>query len=127
MGNHSELTEHKTLISVIIPVYNVEEYIRTCLDSISSQTYSNLEIILVDDGSTDKSPGICDEYQERDSRFRVIHKKNGGQSSARNEALDIAKGEYVSFVDSDDWLESDMYEVLINVINETGANIVACE
>ncbi len=127
MGNHSELTEHKTLISVIIPVYNVEEYLRTCLDSIASQTYSNLEIVLVDDGSTDKSPSICDEYQERDSRFRVIHKKNGGQSSARNEALDVATGEYISFVDGDDWLESDMYEVLINVINETGADIVACE
>ena len=127
MGNHSELTERKTLISVIIPVYNVEEYLRTCLDSIASQTYSNLEIVLVDDGSTDKSPSICDEYQERDSRFRVIHKKNGGQSSARNEALDVATGEYISFVDSDDWLEPDMYEVLINVINETGADIVACE
>ena len=80
MGNHSELTEHKTLISVIIPVYNVEEYLRTCLDSIASQTYSNLEIILVDDGSTDKSPGVCDEYQGRDNRFKVIHKKNGGVS-----------------------------------------------
>lgn len=97
------------LISVIVPVYNVEGYLRQCLDSIVEQTYPYLEIILVDDGSTDSSGGICDEYAQRDTRIRVIHKANGGLSSARNAGMDVMTGEFVSFVDSDDWLETDLY------------------
>lgn len=100
-------------ISVIVPVYNVEKYLRKCIDSIISQTYTNLEIILVDDGSTDSSGFICDEYSRVDSRIIVVHKENGGLSDARNVGLDIASGIYISFVDSDDWLLKDMYEKLI--------------
>lgn len=100
-------------ISVIVPVYKVESYLHKCIDSILNQTYTNLEIILVDDGSPDRCPAICDEYAEKDQRIRVIHKKNGGLSDARNAGLDIMTGDYVAFVDSDDWIEPDMYETLI--------------
>ena len=96
------------LVSVIIPVYKVEPYLRRCLDSIVGQTYRNLEIILVDDGSPDGCPAICDEYAAKDSRIVVVHKENGGLSDARNAGLDIAKGEYISFIDSDDWV-ADIY------------------
>ncbi|MDR3314701.1 MAG: glycosyltransferase, partial [Oscillospiraceae bacterium] len=91
------------LISVIVPVYNVEPYLPKCLDSIVSQTYANLEIILVDDGSTDASGSICDAYAAKDERVRVIHQANGGVAAARNAGLDAAVGEYIQFVDSDDW------------------------
>ena len=101
-----------SLISIIIPVYNVEEYLRECLESVLVQTYQNLEIILVDDGSTDNSGSICDEYKKKDSRVKVIHKKNGGLSDARNAGLDICSGEYIGFVDSDDWISKEMYEHL---------------
>lgn len=101
------------LISVIVPVYNVEKYLCQCLDSIVSQTWKNLEIVLVDDGSTDGSGHICDEYAKNDSRIIVIHKANGGLSSARNSGLDIATGEYIGFVDSDDWIEPTMFEDLL--------------
>ena len=94
------------MISIIIPVYNVEKYLFRCVNSILSQTYSDIEIILVDDGSPDNSPELCDEIAQTDSRVVVIHKKNGGLSSARNAGLDIAKGDYVFFIDSDDWLSS---------------------
>jgi glycosyltransferase involved in cell wall biosynthesis len=87
------------LISVIVPIYKVEEYLPRCIDSILAQTYKNLEIILVDDGSPDKCPAICDEYAKKDSRIKVIHKKNGGVSSARNAGLEAAKGDYIFFVD----------------------------
>lgn len=100
------------LISVIVPVYNVERYIRKCIDSILNQTYTNLEIILVDDGSTDGSGKICDEYEKSDSRIVVIHKKNAGLSAARNSGLEIAQGEYIGFVDSDDWIEPTMFSAL---------------
>ncbi len=100
-------------ITVIVPIYNIEKYLRRCLDSILSQTYSNYELILVDDGSTDTSGTIADEYGEKDDRIIVIHKKNGGSSSARNEALKIAKGEYISFIDSDDYIEPDFLETLV--------------
>lgn len=100
-------------VSVIVPVYNVEKFLRRCIDSIISQTYKNLEIILVDDGSTDNSSSICDEYSIIDKRIKVIHKPNGGLSSARNIGLDEASGEFISFVDSDDYLESDMYEEMM--------------
>ena len=100
------------LISVIVPVYKVELYLRQCVDSLLAQTYSNLEIILVDDGSPDGCPAICDEYARKDSRVRVIHKPNGGLSDARNVGLDAARGEYIGFIDSDDWVMPDMYEYL---------------
>lgn len=99
-------------VSIIVPVYNVELYIRKCLDSVINQTHTNLEILLVDDGSTDNSGQICDEYATKDNRIKVVHKANGGLSSARNAGLKICTGDYIGFVDSDDWIEPDMYEVL---------------
>lgn len=110
-------------ISVIIPVYNVEKYLRQCVDSVLAQTVTDLECILVDDGSTDSSPSICDEYAVRDSRVKVIHKTNGRAASARNAGLRIAQGEFVSLVDSDDWIAPEMYEKLL----ETGADVSQCD
>lgn len=104
------------LISVIVPVYNMENHLEKCVDSIVEQTYKNLEIILVDDGSTDSSPMLCDDYAKKDERIRVIHKKNGGQSSARNAGLNSCHGSYIGFVDSDDYIEPIMYESLISAI-----------
>ena len=98
------------LISVIVPVYNVEQYLDRCVCSILNQTYQNLEIILVDDGATDSSGRMCDEYAKRDERIKVVHKQNGGLSDARNAGLAAATGEYIGYVDSDDWIEPDMYE-----------------
>lgn len=114
------------LISVIVPIYKVEAYLRQCLDTIVGQTYKNLEIILIDDGSPDKCPQICDEYAGKDNRIRVIHQKNGGLSAARNAGLDIATGDYIAFVDSDDWVELNMYETLLANITNTNADIVTC-
>ena len=114
------------LISVIIPVYNVEQYLRQCIDSVINQTYKNLEIILVDDGSTDNSGKICDEYALKDKRIKTIHKKNGGVSSARNIGLDIAKGDYIGFVDSDDYIERDMYELLLNTMLKQKSQLAVC-
>ncbi|OOM79962.1 glycosyltransferase family 2 protein [Clostridium sp. BL-8] len=111
-------------ISVIVPVYNVEPYVRKCLDSIINQTYKNLEIICIDDGSTDASGKICDEYAKKDLRFQVIHKSNEGNSSALNLGLDIFTGEYVGFVDSDDWIELNYYETLYDEIEKNKADIV---
>lgn len=99
------------MISVIIPVYNVQDYLRDCLDSLVSQKYQDYEVILVDDGSDDKSPDICDEYSSRYSRIRVIHKNNGGVSSARNAGLDVACGEYIAFIDADDYVNSDFLNI----------------
>lgn len=96
------------LISVIIPVYNVEQYLDRCVQSVLNQTYRNLEILLVDDGSPDRCPQMCDEYARQDSRVKVIHKENGGLSSARNAGLEIVTGNYIGFVDSDDYIASDM-------------------
>ncbi len=110
-------------ISIIVPVYKVEPYLRKCVDSILAQTYKNLEIILVDDGSPDGCPAICDEYSEKDSRVRVIHKPNGGLSDARNAGLEIATGEWLSFIDSDDWIEPSMYETLLKNANIHDAQI----
>ena len=101
-------------ISIIIPVYNVEKYLRRCLNSIINQTYKDIEIILVDDGSTDNSGKICDEYKEKDNRIVVIHKENGGLSDARNAGIDIAKGKYIGFIDSDDFADIRMYEIIYN-------------
>ncbi len=112
-------------ISITVPIYNAEKYLEKCVDSIIAQTYKDVEIILVNDGSVDSSGAICDEYSKRDSRIKVIHKENGGLSSARNAGLDVASGEYVSFVDSDDWIENDMIETLYNACASNGAEI-AC-
>ena len=112
-------------LSVIIPVYKVEQYLRRCVDSVLNQTFKELEVILVDDGSPDGSPAICDEYAQRDSRVYVIHKKNGGLSSARNAGLDMSlKGDYVTFVDSDDWIEPDMYEYMMSLVVKYKADVV---
>ncbi len=116
----------KDLISVIVPVYNVENYIRKCIESILNQTYKNLEIILVDDGSPDNCGKICDEYAKIDSRVKVIHKQNGGVSSARNAGLEIAKGDYVAFVDGDDFIEQDMYEKMHLSLKKDNADISFC-
>lgn len=115
------------LVSIIVPIYKVEPYLRRCLDSIVNQTYTNLEIILVDDGSPDNCPKICDEYAAKDKRIIVIHKENGGLSDARNAGLDICKGEYISFVDSDDWVEDRYIEVLIENAQKEGADVVIGE
>lgn len=114
------------LVSVIVPVYKVEEWIDQCVESIVNQNYKELEIILVDDGSPDKCPQKCDEWAKRDNRIKVIHKENGGLSSARNAALDIIQGDYISFVDSDDYLHTNMYSILVNDMHKTGADIVKC-
>lgn len=114
------------LLSVIVPVYNVEKYLIRCVRSIQAQTYPNLEIILVDDGSPDRSGVMCDELAADDNRIRVIHKRNGGLSSARNAGLDSMRGEYVAFVDSDDWIEPDMYECLYHTMVQEGAQIACC-
>ena len=114
------------LISIIVPVYKVETYLPTCIDSIINQTYKNIEIILADDGSPDNCPDICDEYAKRDSRIKVIHKENGGLSDARNAGLEIAAGDYIGFVDSDDYIASDMYETLLNEAENNEAEIVMC-
>lgn len=114
------------LISIIVPVYKVEPYLRKCIDSILGQTYKNLEIILVDDGSPDSCGAICDEYAASDTRVRVIHKENGGLSSARNAGLNVASGKFIGFVDSDDWCALDMYEYLYNAMQESSADIVIC-
>ena len=99
--------------SVIVPVYNVEKYLKECLDSILSQTFKDFELILVNDGSKDSSPAICDEYAEKDSRVKVIHKENGGQSTARNMGIEKATGEFAVFLDSDDLLSPNTFEILI--------------
>ncbi len=113
------------VISVIVPVYNVEKYLDRCVESLLHQTYEKLEIILVDDGSTDNSGVMCDEYAARDGRIKVIHKENGGLSDARNAGMEIATGEYIGFVDSDDWAETDMYERLCGLCRDKGLDIVA--
>lgn len=114
-------------ISIIVPVYKAEKYIRKCLDSIIAQTFSDWECILVDDGSPDASGAICDEYAAADSRFRVIHKENGGVSSARQKGLDTAVGEYIIHVDSDDWIENEMLSELYSTAQDNDADIVICD
>ena len=118
------LEQKNDLISIIVPIYNVEKYLRMCLDSIENQTYSNLEVLLIDDGSTDDSGKICQEYVARDSRFRYIKKENGGASDARNFGIDRASGEYLSFVDSDDWLAPTYVEDLYQSAIRTHADTV---
>ena len=114
------------LLSVIIPVYNVREYLKKCLDSVINQTYTNLEIILIDDGSNDGSGDLCDAFLQKDDRIRVVHQSNQGLAVARNVGLDMANGEWIAFVDSDDWLDENMYEILINLANKYDADIASC-
>lgn len=114
------------MISVIVPVYNVQNYLNKCIESIISQTFKDLEIILVNDGSTDKSGEICDFYTKKDNRIKVIHKKNGGLSDARNCGLEIAQGEYIAFLDSDDWIDENLYSTLYELINRFNADIAMC-
>lgn len=114
------------MISIIVPVYKVEPYLRQCVDSILNQTYRDIEVLLIDDGSPDRCGEICDEYAKKDQRIRVFHTENKGLSAARNLGLREAKGEYIGFVDSDDWIEPDMYEVLLKRMQETGADISVC-
>ncbi|MBF0715442.1 glycosyltransferase [Gemelliphila palaticanis] len=118
--------DNKELITVVVPVYNVEKYLEKCVTSILNQTYKNLEIILVDDGSTDKSGELCDYLAERDSRIVVYHKLNGGLSDARNYGVDRAKGEYIGFVDSDDYIHSDMYLNLYDAIIKENSDVAEC-
>ena len=115
--------ESKALISIIVPIYNVEKYLRQCLDSIQDQTYQNFECLLINDGSSDNSADICREYVSKDSRFRYIEKENGGVSSARNLGIEHSKGEYITFIDSDDWVDSDYLEVLYTALIDENADI----
>lgn len=121
-----DMNMKRDLISIIVPIYNQFDFLRRCVDSIINQTYQNLEIILVDDGSFDGSSELCDEYAEIDGRIKVIHKSNGGLSSARNEGLNIASGEYIQFVDSDDYIDWHMTETLYEAIKSTEADMVVC-
>lgn len=114
------------LLSVIIPVYNVRQYLKKCLDSVINQTYTNLEIIVIDDGSNDGSGDLCDAFLQKDDRIRVVHQSNQGLAVARNVGLDMANGEWIAFVDSDDWLDENMYEILINLANKYDADIASC-
>lgn len=112
-------------ISVVVPVYNVEDYVKECIESIINQTYSNLEIILVDDGSTDMSGKICDKYAEKDSHIKVIHKENGGLVSARKAGVDIATGDYITFIDSDDWIDLSAYETILSKVGDFSPELIA--
>lgn len=114
------------LISVVVPVYKVEKYLNKCIQSIVDQTYRNLEIILVDDGSPDQSGAICDEWARRDDRIRVIHKENGGLSDARNAGMKVASGSFLSFVDSDDWVSLSMIQTLYEALDSADADLSAC-
>lgn len=114
------------IISIIVPIYNVEEYLPKCIDSILNQTYKELEVILVDDGSPDSCGKICDRYAKKDERVKVIHQKNGGLSAARNSGLDCANGEYIGFVDSDDYIEPEMYEKLLEAIIKNKCAMSIC-
>ena len=113
-------------ISIIVPVYKVEKYLKKCVDSILAQTFTDFELILVDDGSPDDSGKICEEYAEKDARVRVLHKENGGLSSARNAGIEVAKGKYLGFIDSDDYIAEDMYELLYNTIIKEDADLSIC-
>lgn len=119
--------DEKDLVSVVVPVYNVEQYVGRCIESLTAQTYSNIEIILVDDGSGDRSGVICDQYSERDQRVVTIHKENGGLSDARNEGIRHARGKWITFVDSDDYVHPEYVRILNQNIIESGADISICK
>lgn len=114
------------LISVIIPIFNVEDYLSHCITSVQNQTYSNLEIILVDDGSTDSCPSLCDNFAQNDARIKVIHKANGGLSSARNAGLDVMAGDLVAFVDSDDYVHPEYIHRLYKILSDSGSGVAIC-
>ena len=114
------------LVSIIVPIYNVAEYLDKCVQTITGQTYKNIEIILVDDGSTDDCPAMCDAYSVKDERIKVIHKKNGGLSDARNAGIEIAKGEYFAFIDSDDYVAEDFIETLLKACEDNDCKIAQC-
>ena len=114
-------------ISVIIPVYNTEQYLHRCIDSVLAQTYQDFELFLIDDGSKDSSGAICDEYASQDTRVRVFHKENGGVSSARNMGLDHARGEWITFVDADDWMADDMLQQMLDTADAEGADVVLAD
>lgn len=118
--------EQTDTISVVVPIYNIEKYLPKAIESILNQTYKNLEVILVDDGSTDGSLEICEQCAKRDSRIKVLHKSNGGAGSARNSGMELATGKYLTFVDGDDWIEKDMYEKMLSAIWETNSEIAVC-
>lgn len=118
------MTNNKLLFSIIVPIYNIENYIEKCVESLINQTYKNLEIILVDDGSTDSSGKICDKYIEKDNRIKTIHKENGGLSSARNSGIEVAVGDYVLFVDGDDFLSKNAVEILVKTLIEYSCDIL---
>ena len=120
------MTKNESLISVIVTAYNIEKYLPRCMDSLLKQTYENLEIILVDDGSTDKTPEICDAYDAKSNKIKVIHKENGGPSAARNAGLSIASGAFIGYVDGDDYIEPDMYKDMFAACMESGAEIAIC-
>lgn len=113
------------LVSIIVPIYNVEKYLNQCVTSLIQQTYHNIEIILVDDGSPDRSPTICDTWEHKDDRVHVLHKTNSGVSASRNAGLHISKGKYVCFVDGDDWIEPDFVEYMMALQSTANADIVA--
>ena len=119
--------EKAPLLSIIVPVYKVENYLPKCIDSILAQTFTDFELILVDDGSPDNCPALCDAAAEKDARVRVIHQKNGGLSAARNAGLDAARGAWIGFVDSDDYIAPEMYEVLYQAVQSTGADLALCD
>ncbi len=117
----------KPLLSIIVPVYDVERYLPKCMDSILAQTFTDFELILVDDGSPDNCPALCDAAAAKDARIRVIHQKNGGLSAARNAGLDAARGAWIGFVDSDDYIAPEMYEAMYHAVQSTGADLALCD
>lgn len=121
------MPSEKPLLSIIVPVYDVENYLQKCIDSILAQTVTDFELILVDDGSPDNCPALCDAAAAKDARIRVIHQKNGGLSAARNAGLDAARGAWIGFVDSDDYIAPEMYETLYKAVQSTGADLALCD
>lgn len=121
------MKKNNALISIVIPVYNVEKYIRKCLDTVISQTYSNLEIIIVNDGSPDNSKKICEEYKNKDARIKIINQENGGLSSARNTGIDVATGEYIAFIDSDDFLDENFIKKMYDEVSVNDSDIICCD
>ena len=115
------------ILSIIVPVYNVEIYLERCIKSILNQSFKEFELILINDGSTDKSRDICDKYSKLDTRIIVVHQKNLGVSAARNTGLDIARGKYIGFVDADDFIHYSMYKIMIDVIKNTSSDMVVCD
>jgi glycosyltransferase involved in cell wall biosynthesis len=127
ISDHEDIREEQELITIIVPIYKVENFIHRCVNSMRSQSYTNLEIILVDDGSPDNCGAICDTYAKSDDRIKVIHKRNGGLSDARNYGLDIASGDYIAFLDSDDWIHEKHIEKLYELIKKTDSDIAVCD